>query len=106
VHIDVLSLFLDAGADPNEPGQMGATPLMIAARVGHVEGCRRLLAAGADINARNSTGMTPLMMAVLEKEQDQLLQDFGRVVPKEELQSEIVIPTVSPHPPPPHPSPP
>lgn len=94
VHIDVLSLFLDAGADPNEPGQMGATPLMIAARVGHVEGCRRLLAAGADINASNSTGMTPLMMAVLEKEQDQLLQDFGRVVPKEELQSEIVIPTV------------
>lgn len=57
-----VSRLLEAGADPNlsEPGDIGATPLMIAAYYDHINIMKKLLAYGADINARDKTGINAL----------------------------------------------
>ncbi|HYI81639.1 MAG TPA: ankyrin repeat domain-containing protein, partial [Acetobacteraceae bacterium] len=52
----------DQGAQPPIPGDM--TPLMFAAREGHVETARLLLDAGADLHASDKNGITPLFMAI------------------------------------------
>ena len=43
--------------------QGGFTPLLFAARHGHIDAARRLLAAGADIDAAAPTGASPLVLA-------------------------------------------
>lgn len=57
-----VSRLLEAGADPNlpEPGDIGATPLMIAVYYDHINLVKKLLAYGADINARDKTGINAL----------------------------------------------
>ncbi|HEX4998511.1 MAG TPA: ankyrin repeat domain-containing protein [Terriglobia bacterium] len=50
------------GYQPPIPGSM--TPLMFAAREGHVDAARLLLDAGADVNAVDKNGITPLFMAI------------------------------------------
>jgi ankyrin len=52
----------DQGYQPPIPGDM--TPLMFAAREGHVEAARLLLDAGAEVNAADRNGITPLFMAI------------------------------------------
>ena len=47
-----------------EPQQGGMTPLLYAARNGHVEVAKLLLAAGADLNAREANDIWPLFSAV------------------------------------------
>jgi uncharacterized protein len=52
----------EQGYRPPIPGAM--TPLMFAAREGHVEAARALIAAGADVNAVDKNDITPLFMAI------------------------------------------
>jgi ankyrin repeat protein len=77
--MDVITLLLDKGADPNQTlktpllmrlhnfgdGSLGegATPLMRAAKVSDAGLMRLLLAKGADPNARMKTGTTAVMVA-------------------------------------------
>jgi ankyrin repeat protein len=52
----------EQGYRPPTPGDM--TPLMFAAREGHVDSARLLLDAGADVNAVDQNQITPLFMAI------------------------------------------
>jgi uncharacterized protein len=77
-HVDVVSLLLEAGANPNLQGHVtaltdrhnadhptgGFTALMFAARNGDEPTARRLLAKGADINLKNGDGATAVMVAM------------------------------------------
>ena len=47
-----------------EPTPGGMTPLLYAARHGHVDIARQLLDAGADLNAREANDIWPLLMAI------------------------------------------
>ncbi|CAG4916218.1 ankyrin repeat domain-containing protein [Paraburkholderia gardini] len=58
------SAYVDAGS-PN-----GTTPLMMAARGGHVSTAKLLLDAGADINVKNQIGLNALDFAKQYKEPD------------------------------------
>jgi len=57
-----VSRLLEAGADPNirEPGDRGATPIMIAAYYDHINVMEKLLVYGADINAQDYSGINAL----------------------------------------------
>jgi len=62
-HADVCQQLLDAGANVNQTGAEGCTPLMYAASRGHIEACQQLLNAGATVDQATTWGMTPLMAA-------------------------------------------
>ena len=60
----IVEKLLEAGADLNTgSGTHGATPLMCAAGLGHVNVVRCLLSRGADVNAKDSKGATALLKA-------------------------------------------
>jgi uncharacterized protein len=60
----ILSLMLDAKADPNTANANGTTPLMLAAASGKSDAVKLLLDRGADVNAKDLTnGQTSLMFA-------------------------------------------
>ena len=66
--VEVMTLLLDAGADPNRPdGLRGWTPLMHAQHVRHHDAARLLLARGAD-STRGAAGTSPLEMAALDND--------------------------------------
>ena len=68
--VEVMTLLLDAGADPNRPDQRrGWTPLMHALHTAHGDAARLLLARGAD-GARGAGGNSPLEMAALDNDVD------------------------------------
>jgi ankyrin repeat protein len=54
-------LLLEAGADPNNPNEVGATALMWA--VDDLDKSRLLIRSGADVNSRSENGRTPLLIA-------------------------------------------
>jgi ankyrin repeat protein len=56
---------LNAGADIEAKSEGGITPLILAARQGHIETCRLLLEKGADINAVDIYSRTALMYAAI-----------------------------------------
>lgn len=85
-HLPVVKQLLAAGADPNaaakantlrddllrEGGRQmvswsrgGLTPLMFAARNGHIEVARALVDAGANLDAATPDGLTPMLLAVV-----------------------------------------
>lgn len=53
----------DRGERPAQEG--GMTPLLYAARDGHVELARALLAAGAELELAEANGITPLLMSLI-----------------------------------------
>ncbi|MGE5113325.1 MAG: ankyrin repeat domain-containing protein [Acidobacteriaceae bacterium] len=55
--------FVLAGADINQAGDDGFSPLMLTINSGNVELFSLLIQHGADVNARNEIGQTPLMLA-------------------------------------------
>jgi len=66
-HNDVAALagLLNKGADPNEIGAHGITPIAAAARAGALESIRYLAAHGADLNRGSGVnGWTPIMHAI------------------------------------------
>ena len=52
------------GADMNVGDDRGETPLLIAARLGWLEGTRLLMSIGAGVDRTNKLGETPLIVAV------------------------------------------
>lgn len=59
-----VAALIDAGADPNRPGQGGETPLMMAAGYGYAPTVQLLLARGADRHYANRKGETALDFAL------------------------------------------
>ena len=59
-----VAALLDAGADPNRPGQSGETPLMMASGYGYTSIVQQLLARGADRHYANRKGETALDFAL------------------------------------------
>lgn len=69
-HLEIVTLLLDAGADPNLLGEFGYSPLMCAAAsfntASHAfEICNLLLAQGADIEALNDDGESAIEVLLL-----------------------------------------
>lgn len=65
--VEVMTLLLDAGADPNRPDpRQGWTPLMHALHKQQGAAARLLLARGAD-GARGAGGTSPIEMAALDR---------------------------------------
>jgi len=68
-NLPVVSFLVEASADVNRPQSTfmpsrGLTPLMFAAKDGHLEVLRMLVAAGAETNRPASDGITPLFFAI------------------------------------------
>lgn len=59
---------LAAGANPNQSGTMGGSPLHAAVIEGHLEIVRALVAAGAEVAQRDSDGYTPYERAMQNNE--------------------------------------
>jgi ankyrin repeat protein len=61
---------LAGGANANDAGEGGTTPLMAAAAAGHLQMVRDLLKAGADVKAEDERGYTALMCACYNPDLD------------------------------------
>lgn len=60
---NILSFFLEQGADPNIVAPNGATPLSLAVEQNHYYGIRTLAASGADLSHRSKEGLSYLDLA-------------------------------------------
>jgi ankyrin repeat protein len=60
-----LAIFLELGADVNEPDTRGNTPLMTAMRYRRFEQANYLVQQGANVNAINGSGRTMLDLAIM-----------------------------------------
>ena len=80
--VDVVTLFLRCGADPDLKSSEGDTPLYLAIKNEQRAAAECLLAAGADPNARNSGRNTPLHLVATIPNPDLarlLLAHLGRL---------------------------
>ena len=77
--VQIISLLLEHGADPNKKNKMQFSPLHFAAVYGPEGAADKLVAAGANLNAKTSSGTTPLAYAVLASRLEvvRLLLDHG-----------------------------
>ena len=55
------------GANPNIADDDGVTPLMLASRLGFIEGVQALIGVGAQVNVANKAGETPLIFGILSR---------------------------------------
>ena len=69
----VARLLLDHGADPNERGLYGLTPLLRASKVGDIEMARLLVEHGASVELQDGAGKTPLDYAS-EKQHEEVIK--------------------------------
>jgi len=68
--LKALSQALQAGQDPNQPDEIGQTPLIYASYQGNIPIINRLLEAKADPNLASEDGETPLQWAVANNNQE------------------------------------
>ena len=59
-----ITFLIGNGANPNIGDEKGVTPLVMAARIGFIEGVEALIDGGARVDDANDAGETPLMSAV------------------------------------------
>ncbi|MBN2346588.1 MAG: ankyrin repeat domain-containing protein [Candidatus Aminicenantes bacterium] len=83
VHLDVLGLLLEKGADPNARDNSGITALHSVSARGHREAATLLIAKGANVNAMDGFGRTPLAYALSggHRELAAFLSSKGGTVP-------------------------
>jgi uncharacterized protein len=62
--VPTLRRLLAAGADIDQVGWLGRTPLIDAVNGGNIDAIRFLLDAGADANVADTGGTTPLLQAI------------------------------------------
>lgn len=62
--VNWIAFLIGNGANPNIGDEKGVTPLVMAARIGFIEGVEALIDGGARIDEANDAGETPLMSAV------------------------------------------
>ncbi len=67
---DELDLLVRSGAKVNAIGDMGYTPLHLAAMDGRLKVAEKLLALGADPGIRNEFGTTPAETALIHEHKD------------------------------------
>ena len=67
IQLPLVELLIRAGANVNDPGAKGMTPLMHAAMHDGAEAVTMLLAAGADVSAKDKAGWTALLHATRSK---------------------------------------
>ena len=63
-----LAFMLGKRANPNLQNRAGDTPLLIASRIGYLEGADLLLRSGAKVDLSNRLGETPLIVAVQQRQ--------------------------------------
>ena len=68
-HIDVATLLLDRGAEPDRTLMSGRTPLLFACKNNHVDAATLLLDRGAAVD-KAMQGLTPLIIACQEDHVD------------------------------------
>ncbi len=73
-NMDVVRIFLEAGASPAATSISGESALHVSVHEGREEICRMLLAAGADAGAENSDGDAPLHIAVAGKNRKTIIR--------------------------------
>jgi ankyrin repeat protein len=67
---DAVNALLDQGADPNEPGYEGMTPLIVAAIGGHADVVAALLDRGAEIDRPDDGSQTALVHSIRQRNDD------------------------------------
>lgn len=91
-HLEIAKLLADAGADVDERGIVGHTPLRIACRNGHLDLVNYFISKGCDVDSRGEDGATPLehaaskghldiVKALVESGADVNIQDKERDFP-------------------------
>jgi ankyrin repeat protein len=92
---DIARMLLYAGANTKATTRLGGyTPLLLAAKNGHVAMVETLLAGGADPNAATTTGTTPLMLVAASGQADavkRLLDRGAAVNAKEHARGETAL---------------
>lgn len=76
--VDIATLLIEQGADPNETDHFGNTALHIALR--YPDMVQLLLESGAKVNAKNAMGNTPLHLAVRDRRAVEILLAAGAAV--------------------------
>ena len=71
--IEEITILLEAGADVNQRGEHGFSPLLNAVEQGWLSGVALLLGKGANPNIASSDGTTPETLAEILKEDEVLL---------------------------------
>ena len=87
---DMVSVLLEAGADPNMTDATGYTPLMQAVRARHYAIARRLLAGGAKPELIAETGDSAAVLTYLWHEDQPLLEELLRTTPVGEREREAL----------------
>jgi ankyrin repeat protein len=63
IHVEIMKILLDSGADINQKNKKGESPIFRATRNNNIDIIKFLLDSGADINAKTNRGLTPLSTA-------------------------------------------
>lgn len=87
----VLRILIDAGANLDEPGRQGVTPVQMACMYGAAEALRIILEAGASIEADTARFPSPLALAVGRGDDRcvQIMLDWGAEVDNVELERAV-----------------
>ncbi len=73
---------IDAGADVNEEGEYGQTPLYLASGAGHLDVVKLLMSHGARVNDLGTAGIGPLHQACKSGHLSVLPDDLDQLIPK------------------------
>ena len=92
-NMDVISLLVRAGADPNARNNEGETPLHFAAQVGEVRAAMFLYQAGADLNSKDDDSLSPIEWAMdtLNPNVACLLHALGAAPPRDPAERVVII---------------
>jgi ankyrin repeat protein len=91
-HLDIATILLDRGAQPDLGNNYDETPLMVAARKADPAALELLLAHGAKPNAQDKAGRTALSNALAVEKLDnaKLLAEAGAVLPPATVLSDLM----------------